>query len=131
MSDPGGSAGGGAGGPGGPGGPDLKALLGKAQEMQGRLLGMQRELARRTVEGSSGGGMVTAVVSGELRVVEIRIEPDLFAEGDREMLQDLVAAAVNAALQNAQRMVQEEMQRIAGGPLFGALGGGGQGPGGA
>lgn len=114
-------------------GPDLKQLLGKAQEMQSRLVAMQRELARRTVEGSAGGGMVTAVVSGELRVVEIRIEPELMAEGDRAMLQDLVAAAVNAAIQNAQRMVQEEMQRVAGGQLLGALGGqGGQGgPGGA
>jgi DNA-binding YbaB/EbfC family protein len=101
--------------------------------MQGRLLAMQRELARRTVEGSAGGGMVTAVVSGELRVVEVRIEPQLLADGDREMLQDLVAAAVNAGLQTAQRMVQEEMQRVAGGGLFGALGGPGgpAGPGGA
>lgn len=113
------------------GGPDLKALLGRAQEMQGRLAELQRELARRTVEGSSGGGMVTAEVSGELRVVRVRIEPELLAQGDRDMLQDLVAAAVNAALQNAQRMVQEEMQRVAGGALFGSGGLGGLGgPGG-
>lgn len=105
--------------------PDWKELLGKAQEMQGRLAALQRDLARRTVEGSAGGGMVTAVVSGELRVVEVRIEPELVREGDRAMLQDLVAAAVNAGLQAAQRMVQEEMQRVAGGPLMGALGGGG------
>ena len=113
----------------GPGGPDLQALLGKAQEMQGRLTAVQRELAQRRVEGSAGGGMVRAMVSGELRVQEVHIEPELLAQGDREMLQDLVAAAVNAALQNAQRMVQEEMQRVAGGALFGALGGQGGMPG--
>ena len=100
--------------------PDLNELFAKAQEMQGRLAKVQQELARRTVEASAGGGMVTVVASGELRVIEIRIEPGLIESGDRAMLQDLVAAAVNAALANAQKMVQEEMQRVAGVPLFGA-----------
>ena len=98
--------------------PDLSELFAKAQEMQGRLAKVQRELARRTVEASAGGGMVTVVASGELRVVEIRIEPGLIESGDRAMLQDLVAAATNAALAAAQKMVQEEMQRAAGLPLF-------------
>lgn len=94
--------------------PDLGAWLRRAQEMQGRLAALQRELARRTVQGSAGAGLVTATVSGELRVLAIEIDPKLLAEGDRALLQDLTAAAVNAALQNAQRMVQEEMQRAAG-----------------
>jgi nucleoid-associated protein EbfC len=94
--------------------PDIRALLARAQEMQSKLAEAQRDLARRTVEASSGGGMVTAVVSGELRVSELRIEPSLLATGDREMLQDLVAAAVNAALARAQQMLQEEMGKIAG-----------------
>ncbi len=111
--------------------PDLGALLARAQEMQTRLAELQRELARRTVEGSSGGGMVVAVASGDLRIQELRIEPQLLEGGDREMLQDLVAAAVNAALTNAQQMVQEEMQRAAGGPLAGMFGGGGGAPPGA
>ncbi len=98
--------------------PDLSELLAKAQEMQGRLAKVQRELARRTVEASAGGGMVTVVASGELRVIEVRIEPSLFDSGDRAMLQDLIAAAANAALSDAQKMVQEEMQRVAGLPLF-------------
>ena len=55
--------------------PDLSELMAKAQEMQSRLAEVQRELARRRVEGSAGGGMVTAVASGELRIIEIRIEP--------------------------------------------------------
>lgn len=90
---------------------DLGALFEKAREAQARLQQLQRELALRRVEGSAGGGMVTVVASGELRVLEVRIEPELYASGDREMLQDLVAAATNAALANAQRMIQEEMQR--------------------
>ena len=94
--------------------PDIRALLARAQEMQTKLAAAQRDLARRTVEASSGGGMVTAVVSGELRVSELRIEPSLLATGDREMLQDLVAAAVNAALARAQQMLQEEMGKITG-----------------
>ena len=102
--------------------PDLSQLFAKAQEMQSRLAKVQQELARRTVEASAGGGMVTVVASGELRIIEIRIEPGLIESGDRAMLQDLVAAAANAALADAQKMVQEEMQRVAGVPLFTAPG---------
>jgi DNA-binding YbaB/EbfC family protein len=91
--------------------PDLSALLAKAKQMQARLAEVQRELAARRVEGTAGGGMVTVVATGDLRILEIRIEPSLATAGDREMLQDLTAAAVNAALANAQRMVQEELQR--------------------
>jgi hypothetical protein len=100
--------------------PDLSQLFAKAQEMQSRLAKVQQELARRTVEASAGGGMVTVVASGQLRIIEVRIEPGLIETGDRAMLQDLVAAAANAALADAQKMVQEEMQRVAGAPLFGA-----------
>jgi hypothetical protein len=91
--------------------PDLAALLAKAKQMQTRIAEMQRDLAQRRVEGTAGGGMVTVVATGDLRILEVRIEPSLLASGDREMLQDLTAAAVNAALASAQRMVQEELQR--------------------
>ena len=94
--------------------PDWGDLVKQAQQMQTRIAEVQQELARRSVEGSSGGGMVTAVATGELRIREIRIEPSLSESGDREMLQDLIAAAVNAALTAAQKMVQEELQRAAG-----------------
>jgi nucleoid-associated protein EbfC len=95
--------------------PDLGALLRQAQEMQSRLAALQRDLARRTVQASAGGGLVVVTASGELRILRIDIDPQLLAGNDRELLQDLVAAAVNAALADAQRMVQEEMQRAAGG----------------
>lgn len=96
--------------------PNMQELLAQAQKMQSRLAEVQRELARRTVEASVGGGMVTAVATGELRIASIHIEPAMLQSGDREMLQDLVTAAVNAALGNAQRMVAEELQRAAGMP---------------
>jgi DNA-binding YbaB/EbfC family protein len=94
---------------------DLEHLVAQARQMQSRLAELQRDLARRRVEGSAGGGMVTAVASGELRILELRIEPSLLATGDRAMLQDLTAAAVNAALGNAQKMIQEEIQQASGG----------------
>ena len=90
---------------------DIQELMAKAQEAQTRMAELQRQLAARRVEGSAGGGMVNAVATGELRILRIDIEPSLLASGDREMIQDLSAAAVNAALTNAQRMVQDEIQR--------------------
>ena len=95
--------------------PDLAELLAKAQQAQTKLADLQRQLAARRVEGSSGGGMVRAEVSGAMRVLSISIEPSLLASNDREMIQDLTAAAVNAALTNAQRLVQEEMQKASSG----------------
>lgn len=90
---------------------DLKELMDKAKQAQAKMAELQRELAMRRVEGSAGGGMVTAVATGELRILKVEIEPSLLATGDREMIQDLTAAAVNAALASAQKMVQEEIQR--------------------
>jgi hypothetical protein len=106
--------------------PELSDLLRKAQEAQAKIADLQRELARRRVEGESGAGMVTVVATGALRILEVRIEPSLLESGDREMIQDLTAAAVNAALTKAQRMVQEELQRASiGMQLPGMAGSGG------
>jgi len=91
--------------------PNLSELFQKAQQAQQKIAELQRDLALRRVEGESGGGMVTVVATGALRILEIRIEPSLLQSGDTGMIQDLVAAAVNAALTNAQRLVQEEFQR--------------------
>jgi DNA-binding YbaB/EbfC family protein len=90
---------------------DLKKLIAKAKQAQTKMAELQRELATRQAEGSAGGGMVTAVATGDLRILKVEIEPSLLATGDREMIQDLTAAAVNAALTSAQKMVREEIQR--------------------
>lgn len=104
---------------------ELGRMMEQARAMQAKLAELQQELALRRFEGSSGGGMVTAVVTGALRVLEVRIEPSLLEEGDREMIQDLTAAALNAAIQNAQSQVQAELQRASAGmALPGVLGGG-------
>jgi hypothetical protein len=89
--------------------------MARAREMQERLARVQQELATRRVEGSAGGGMVTAVASGELRILQVEIEPSLLEGGDRAMIQDLEASAVNAALTNAQKMIQQELQQVSGG----------------
>jgi len=94
---------------------DLGGLLKQAQALQERLASTQEELAKRTVEGTAGGGMVTAVVNGRLEVVSVKIDPAVLAEPDREMLQDLVVAAVNAAIHAAQKMMGEEMGKLSGG----------------
>ncbi len=94
--------------------PDWDELLARAQQMQQQLAAVQRTLAARSVEASSGGGMVTARVSGEMRVLAIEIEPSLVPGSDRALLQDLIGAAVNAALLAAQRLMQDEVGKMAG-----------------
>jgi len=91
---------------------DMQEMMERAQQMQSRMGDLQRELAARHFEASSGGGMVEAKVSGGLRVISIKIEPSLIAADDQSMLQDLIAAAVNAALTKAQESVGQEVARM-------------------
>jgi len=91
---------------------DMQEMLKRTEQMQSRMGDMQKELAARSFEASSGGGMVEATVSGALRVVSIKIEKALLAGEDQAMLQDLVAAAVNAALTKAQESVGQELARV-------------------
>jgi DNA-binding YbaB/EbfC family protein len=90
-------------------------LMKQAKAMQERLASLQAEIGARTVEASAGGGMVTAKVNGKLQVLGVTIDPEVFASGDREMLQDLVAAAVNEAIRQAQAMMSDEMSKLTGG----------------
>ena len=94
---------------------DLGSIMKQAQKMQAQMARMQEDLAARTVEASAGGGMITVVASGKQEIVSIKIEPEVIDAGDREMLQDLVVAAVNEALRKSQEMVAEEMKKITGG----------------
>lgn len=94
--------------------PDMNEMLKQAQRVQERMAELQRDLASRRYEASSGGGMATAVVSGQLRVLELHIEPTLVSGGDQSMIEDLAAAAINAALEKAQASVQQELQQLQG-----------------
>lgn len=91
---------------------DMQQMMERAQQMQSRMGELQKQLEARRFEASSGGGMVKVSASGALRVLSIEIEPSLLESGDRTMLEDLVAAAVNAALARAQEGVQEELGRM-------------------
>ena len=108
---------------------ELKQMMQRAQQLQSEMGELQKGLAARRFEGASGGGMVKASVSGALRVLSIEIEDALVSGDDKGMLQDLVAAAVNAALTKAQEGVAQEMARMQQSMLAG-LAGGSQGAGG-
>ena len=90
-------------------------LVKQAQKMQQKMAKLQEEMADKTVEAGSGGGMVAVTVNGRQEVLSIRIEKEVVDPEDVEMLQDLVVAAVNEALKASQEMVQSEMQKITGG----------------
>ena len=94
---------------------NIGSIMKQAQKMQAQMAKVQEELAQKTVEASAGGGMVTVVVSGKQEVVSITIEPEVIDASDKEMLQDLVVAAVNEGLRKSQEMVAEEMKKITGG----------------
>lgn len=93
----------------------LGDLMKQAQKMQQEMGRIQEESKKKTVEASSGGGMVVATASGALEILSIKIEKDVVNPDDIEMLQDLVVAAVNEALRMAQQMVSEDMSKITGG----------------
>ena len=93
----------------------LGQMMKQAQKMQAKIMKIQEEMAEKSVEASSGGGMVTVTANGKQEILEIRIEPEVVDPEDVEMLQDLVAAAVNEALKKAQEMVAEEMAKVTGG----------------
>lgn len=94
---------------------NLGNMLKQAQKLQEKLAEVQAELGEKTVEASAGGGMVSAVANGRQEIVAVRIVPDVVRQGDVQMLEDLVMAAVNAALSSARALLQEEMSKITGG----------------
>jgi nucleoid-associated protein EbfC len=93
----------------------LGNIVKQAQELQERLVRIQEETAAKTIEASAGGGMVTVVITGRLEVKELRIEPEVMKDGDAQMLQDLIIAAVNKGIRAAQEMMAEEMKKVTGG----------------
>jgi DNA-binding YbaB/EbfC family protein len=93
----------------------LGDLMKQAQKMQQEMGKIQEESKKKTVEASAGGGMVVATANGALEILSIKIEKDVVNPDDIEMLQDLVLAAVNEALRQAQQMVSDDMGKVTGG----------------
>jgi DNA-binding YbaB/EbfC family protein len=95
--------------------PNMQQMLKQVQKMQQDMVAAQEALKEERVEASAGGGMVTAVVTGDLQVKEIRIDPKAIDPDDPEMLSDLVLAAVNEALRSAQEMAASKLGGVTGG----------------
>jgi DNA-binding YbaB/EbfC family protein len=95
--------------------PDFMNILKQAQEMQGRFQKIQDELQATTVSGASGGGMVTAEVSGTGQIQKIKIDPSAVNPADVEMLEDLIVVAISDAQKKAQAAAQEKMGQLTGG----------------
>ncbi len=97
-------------------------IMKQAKKMQERMARIQQELETKTVEAQAGGGMVQVVVNGKFELVSIKIEKEVVNADDIEMLQDLVAAAVNEGIRKAQEMASTEMAKITGGLSIPGLG---------
>lgn len=103
----------------------LGNIMKQAQKLQAEMQKVQEEARQKTVEASSGGGMVTVTANGAGQIISIKIEKDVVNPEDVEMLEDLVMAASNEALRRAQEMVNEEMSKLTGGlslPGIGSFG---------
>jgi len=94
---------------------NLGALLKQAQQFGGQMEKLTDEMKTRRATGTAGGGMVEAEVNGLLEVLHCRIDPQLFAQGDRELIEDLVAAAVNQALAKGKQLHTAAVQELTGG----------------
>jgi DNA-binding YbaB/EbfC family protein len=93
----------------------MNSMMKQAQKLQKKMLKTQQELATKTVEASAGGGMVRVIANGGQKIESIVLEKEVVDPEDIEMLQDLVLAAVNDALNKAQEMVSSEMNKLTGG----------------
>jgi len=90
-------------------------IMKQAQKLQSQMAKIQEEMAKKTIEGSAGGGMITVVANGKQEIMSVKIDPDVVDPHDIDMLQDLVQAAVNDALKKSQEMVSSEMSKVTGG----------------
>ena len=94
---------------------NMQQIMRQAQKMQKKMEEAQAEAAAQVVEASAGGGMVSVKVNGKQELLEIIIEKDVVNPDDVEMLQDLIAAAVNEGMKKANQLMQDKLQGITGG----------------
>ena len=103
--------------------PNMNQMMKQVQKMQADMIKAQEALANETIEASAGGGMVTVTITGDLQVKDIAIAADAIDPEDPELLQDMVLAAVNEAIRQAQELAATRMSGLTGGMDLGALGG--------
>ena len=94
---------------------NMQQIMRQAQKMQKKMEEAQAEAADQVVEASDGGGMVSVKVNGKQELLEVVIEKDVVNPDDVEMLQDLIVAAVNEGMKEAQQLMQDKLQGITGG----------------
>ena len=92
--------------------PNMGQIMKQAQQIQSKMAKLQEDLGDRTVESSSGGGMVTVIANGRQEILSIKIDREVIDPDESEMLQDLIIAAVNDALSRARDMMNEEMGKL-------------------
>src|SRR3954467_1372765 len=96
----------------GPGGMDLNAMMKQVQQMQAEMSEAQEKLKDEVVEASAGGGIVKAKMSGDLRLLDLSIDPEAIDPDDADMLQDMILAAVNEAIRSAQELAASKMGNL-------------------
>ena len=101
--------------------PDMRQLMKQAQKMQEDMAAAQAKLAEQSFEGTAGGGMVKAIVTGAQELVEVKISPEVVDPDDVEMLEDLVVAAVRSAIEASTNAASESLGGLAGGLDMGGL----------
>ncbi len=94
---------------------NIMSMMKQAQKLQAKMAEMQAELGNRTATAQAGGGMVEATVNVRQELLSLRIDPEVASPDDVEMLQDLILAAVNEALNRSREMMAQEMSKLTGG----------------